>query len=304
MIREAADGEHLEAAHFTVKEFFNNITKDSHPHIAHFCLSKKEAYLELSKVCLTYLSFKDFHRPIPPFECLSVAFEEDEFFEHAAFYWAVYAENHWTDENVLILAKQLFKPPMSTNFKLWRNRFLCRFDGGCDVMERISCLGDSLLHWAAYFGIHQLLEWLVSSGQDVDSAAALGTPLSAAMSSWAKYEDFMVVPPYSNYDMYDSSNHLIRDGGQICVNILIQKGARTEHIYECEIGDKRYNLSLREVLLCSGDIQILEREPLAIEFFGDDLIWKLRGAHDELIKCGTCRGTNSPLPFFTFTLTW
>jgi len=304
LIREAADGEHLEAAHFTVKEFFNNITKDSHPHIAHFCLSKKEAYLELSKVCLTYLSFKDFHRPIPPFECLSVAFEEDEFFEHAAFYWAVYAENHWTDENVLILAKQLFKPPMSTNFKLWRNRFLYRRGNECDVMERISCLGDSLLHWAAYFGIHQLLEWLVSSGQDVDSAAALGTPLSAAMSSWAKYEDFMVVPPYSNYDMYDSSNHLIRDGGQICVNILIQKGARTEHIYECKIGDKRYNLSLREVLLCSGDIQILEREPLAIEFFGDDLIWKLRGAHDELIKCGTCRGTNSPLPFFTFTLTW
>jgi len=203
LIREAADGEHLEAAHFTVKEFFNNITKDSHPHIAHFCLSKKEAYLELSKVCLTYLSFKDFHRPIPPFECLSVAFEEDEFFEHAAFYWAVYAENHWTDENVLILAKQLFKPPMSTNFKLWRNRFLYRRDNECDVMERISCLGDSLLHWAAYFGIHQLLEWLVSSGQDVDSAAALGTPLSAAMSSWAKYEDFMVVPPYSNYDMYD-----------------------------------------------------------------------------------------------------
>jgi len=60
LIREAADGNHLEAAHFTVEEFFNNITKDSHPHIAHFCLSKEGAYLEISKVCLTYLNFKDF----------------------------------------------------------------------------------------------------------------------------------------------------------------------------------------------------------------------------------------------------
>ena len=69
--------------------------------------------------------------------------------------------------------------------------FLFRHENGDDVMERINCLGDSLLHWAAYFGIHQLLEWLVSSGQDIDFAAALGTPLSAAMSSWAKCGDYM-----------------------------------------------------------------------------------------------------------------
>jgi len=278
LIREAADGNHLEAAHFTVEEFFNNITKDSHPHIAHFCLSKEGAYLEISKVCLTYLNFKDFHRPIPPFEKLDLAetFEEHQFYKHAVDYWAEYAENHWTDKNVLILAKQLFKPPMSTNFKLWRNHFLLRHDNGNDVMERITCLGDSLLHWAAYFGIHQLLEWLVSSGQDIDFAAALGTPLSAAMSSWAKCEDFMVVPPYLAIDMLDSLNLRTRDGGNICINILVQEGARTEHIYECDFGGKRYSPSLREVLLFSGDIQVLETEPLPTEFFDEAVAtrWK------------------------------
>jgi hypothetical protein len=76
----------------TVKEFFNNITKDSHPHIAHFCLSKEGVYLEFSKVCLTYLNFKDFQRPIPPFDNLSDAFEKGEFYKYAGFNWANYAK--------------------------------------------------------------------------------------------------------------------------------------------------------------------------------------------------------------------
>ena len=69
---------------------------------------------------------------------------------------------------------------------------------------------------------------------------------------------------------------MIRDEGNICINILVQNGARTEHIYECEIGDKRYNLSLREVLLFSGDIQVLETEPLPTEFFDEAVAtrWK------------------------------
>jgi regulator of sigma D len=201
LIREAADGEHLEAAHFTVKEFFNSITKESHPHIAHFCLSKTEAYLEFSKVCLTYINFKDFHKPIPPFDDLLDAFVDHPFYEHAVRCWVWYAEKHWTDENVLRLAKQLFKPPMSTNFKLWRNRLIFDIENGDELMERINLLGDSPLHWAACLGIHQLIEWLVSHGQDVDLAAALGTPLSAAISCEDKTniwsgDLYIFVPPY------------------------------------------------------------------------------------------------------------
>jgi hypothetical protein len=79
----------------------------------------------------------------------------------------------------------------------------------------------------------------------------------------------MVVPPYADFDMFDTFNHVIQDGTQICINILVRNGARTEQIYECQIHDKRHNLSLREVLLCSGDIQVLEREPLVIELFDE-----------------------------------
>ncbi|KAN0119232.1 ankyrin [Hyaloscypha variabilis] len=279
LIREAADGKHLEAAHFTVKEFFNNITKESHPHIAHFCLSKTEAYLEFSKVCLTYINFKDFHKPIPPFDDLLDTFVDHPFYEHAAGFWFVYAVKYWTDENVLRLAKQLFKPPMSTNFKLWRNHLIFGDDYGPELMERINLLGDSPLHWAAYLSIHQLIEWLVSHGQDVDLAAALGTPLSAAMSCeditdrWN--DDSILVPPYSELFMVYLRNNL-DEGTKTCLKALIQSGARTEHIFECEIDGKAYNLSLREVLLCSGDIRLLEMESSAIEFFDEAVAARLK----------------------------
>jgi hypothetical protein len=146
LIREAADGQHLEAAHFTVKGFFNNITKESHPHIAHFCLSKTEAYLEFSKVCLTYINFKDFHKPIPRFDNLLDAFVDHPFYEHAATSWVIYAKNHWTDENFLRLAKQLFKPSMSTHFKFWRNLLIFGTYDDSELMERIKHLGESPLH--------------------------------------------------------------------------------------------------------------------------------------------------------------
>jgi ankyrin repeat protein len=280
LIREAANGNHLEAAHFTVKEFFCAITKESHPHISYFCLSKEEAYLEFSKVCLTYLNFKDFHKSIPPFESLLDAFEDYPFYSHAASLWISYAKNHWNNDDVLRLAKQLFKPPMSTNFKLWRNRVISNDEFGSELMERINRLGDSPLHWAAYLGIHQLLEWLVSYGQDIDSAAALGTPLSAAVSrgeydiTWQ--ESIFTVPLYSFDEMCELRYGLCEETVQTCVKTLIQRGARTEHIFECKISGKIYNLSLHEVLLYSVDIKVLEMESLAIEFFDEHVAARMK----------------------------
>jgi ankyrin repeat protein len=277
LIREAADGKQLEPAHFTVQEFFNSITQDSHPHIAQFCLSKNEPYLELTKVSLTYLNFKDFHKPIPPFNNLLDPFEDHAFYGHVADFWVRYAENYWADENVLRLGKQLFKPPMSTNFKLWGNRFILGADNGDELMERIISFGDSLLHWAAYLSIHQLIEWLVSNGQDADAAGALGTPLSAAMRSNTKASGCSIeAPPYSTYRISLLCNQLSEEGVQTCVKTLISKGARTEHIFECEIGGKNYDLSSREVLLYAVDIQVLEMEYFPVEFFDEHVVARMK----------------------------
>lgn len=86
LIRETADGTRLEAAHFTVKEFFSSLSKDLYPHIASFCLSRKEAYREFSKVCLIYLNLKDFQKPIPAFDNLEDAFQDNQFHLHASLY--------------------------------------------------------------------------------------------------------------------------------------------------------------------------------------------------------------------------
>lgn len=283
LIREAADGKHLEAAHFTVKEFFNSITKDSHPHIAHFCLLKDDAYLEFSTICLTYLNFKDFHQPIPPFDELKHVFVNHPLYLHAANYWMIYAKNHWTDKNILRLAKQLFKPPMSTNFKLWRNYVIWSREDDV-LMERINRLGDSPLHWAAYFCIDQLLAWLVSCGQDVDYSAALGTPLSCTVSC-TYLENFpaqesIEAPPYSHYNIFDL--FFCDSVAQTCIETLIQNGARTEHIYECKIDNKNYNLSLREVLLYHLDIKVLEIESFAIEFFDEQVADRMKNIIDSI----------------------
>jgi ankyrin repeat protein len=280
LIREAADGKRLEAAHFTVTEFFESITRESHPHIAHFCLSKEGAWLEFSKVCLTYLNFKVFLKPIPHFEDLEYALENHQFYEHAALWWISYAQEHWTDENVLRLAKQLFKCPMSTNFKLWRNCVIYRTDEGPELMERINTFGDSPLHWAAYFGIHQLLEWHLSSGQDVDDAGALGTPLLAAVSGsdldLIQGSSHISVPPYSYIDILLLRDRLCEENVQNCVRTLVQRGTQTEHIYECEIGDETHILSLPEVLLYSKDIQVLKMESFAVEVFDERVAARMK----------------------------
>lgn len=111
LIRESADGKILEVAYFTVKEFFNSINKESHPHISRFCLSEEEAYLEFSKVSLTYFNFNDFHKTIPPTsELIEVLGPPHPFYCRAALKWAEYASNRWNDATVLLLAKRLFHP--------------------------------------------------------------------------------------------------------------------------------------------------------------------------------------------------
>jgi ankyrin repeat protein len=275
LIREAEYGgrHRLEVAHFTVTEFFNSITEESHPHIAQFCFSEEKVTLEFSKVCLTYLNFNDFHKPIPPFDSLFDALECHHFYWHATWYWFIYAQDHWTDVDVLQLAKQLFNPQMSTNFKLWRNFVLFRNRHASDLMERINTLGDTPLHWAAYLCIPELLEWLLSCGKgtDIDFAAALGTPLLAAIFGRRRYHTslFIIAPPYSVHDIARLENSFEKERERICVEMLIKRGARTDYLIEYKVNREIDKLSLREVLLFSQNFQIFEMEFFQVEFFDE-----------------------------------
>ena len=245
LIREAADGNYLEAAHFTVKEFFNKITKESYPHIAQFCISKEHAYSEFSKACLTYLNFKNFCRPLSSDDLHSDEIEiHHPFYMHAASHWILYSAGCWNDASTFELAKQLFTPPMTTNFKLWRKVFTANCS---DATEAIDTQGDSLLHWAAYFSIHELLEWLIACGQDINLVGALGTPLSATMSNnhlkdalIGEYVDFS---PFSYYMICDMRLNLEHQQAKACINTLIKNGARTDNVCKYIIREKEYTLS-------------------------------------------------------------
>jgi ankyrin repeat protein len=268
LVRQSNDGNHLEAAHFTVKEFLNSINPELHPTIARFYLTKETAFLEMSQMCLTYLNFESFIIPIPhsEHECCRIL-KENQFLEHCVNLWYKYAKNHWGNDTLFRLGKQFFNPTISSNFKVWRRFYIRQVNNPERLMERIRDMEDSTLHWAAILHVPELVEWLLTKGVEIDLHGPLGSPIASAlfMPPNLSYED-IEYPPFNIQDLiYCVPSSWNSSPSRRCIELLVKHGASWENIASIDTFDTE--VSLQELLLYAADPSIFEILQFRESFF-------------------------------------
>ena len=61
LVRKSVNGQHLELAHFTVKEFLMQLCRDKNNEFQPYGTEMEAADIEMAEMCLTYLNFEDFN---------------------------------------------------------------------------------------------------------------------------------------------------------------------------------------------------------------------------------------------------
>lgn len=185
LVRKSADGNFIEPAHFTVKEYLERIALGNEAY-AYYRVDSVDTKLYMATVCMTFLNYSDFDN----FERLvdtKQRLQAHPFYEHAAKYWIDYSRDHMEDKSVLPLVQTLMKPERTTNFLTWLHDYLrvvgTEQGSSREHKNRISQLINNVntLHCAAFLRIPCLVSWLVRCGMDVNAISAIGSPLHCAI---------------------------------------------------------------------------------------------------------------------------
>ena len=207
LVRRSEDGGKLELAHFTVKEFLQQIDPQRDLSIGKYRVNAGTDQLIMAKVCLTYLNFEDFnhgglesphtlrhHFPDCAFRCCAVNNLVDQI-----------ADNMY-DTEYFSLVQKLLSPSKPNTFISWmHDNFVntCGYFGSdftwllTDESELVNVRSGfaevTALHYAALFNLTEICSWLIGSGCDVNRNTKFGTPLHFAILNWwalfGKYEN-------------------------------------------------------------------------------------------------------------------
>ncbi|TVY94089.1 Serine/threonine-protein phosphatase 6 regulatory ankyrin repeat subunit C [Lachnellula willkommii] len=216
---------YIELAHFTVKEFLLTINPKEQTSVADYRVDIIKDEYDLAKICLTILNFDEFAATQPPQQTDTLSWaasvEVQEAFRYASVWWPVHASDYLEDHHIFALAKKLFDPVKSNNFRWWTQ---CFADQNSLDLENYHEL--TTLHFASYLGLSKLVEWLLRQEDvDVNSASQIGTPILFAISPMLVFDllphrEGSVRPQYSSvepqYWNVSSSRETIKvllDGG-------------------------------------------------------------------------------------------
>jgi ankyrin repeat protein len=192
LVRQSATDDYLELAHFTVQEFLSQIKPDSP--FSPYAQRPKEIQPLLARISLTYVIMDAFQHDVV--ETLAGWKQQQAMYPfraHAVRFWVEYTQHSWEDNDLLVLAQQLFHPSKSLCFLSWARDYLyvCSeeyMSSGNDSQEAFSevtkliCEGGvTPLHMAAALGSPGLCRWLLYSGCQVNQTSTLGTPLHCSL---------------------------------------------------------------------------------------------------------------------------
>lgn len=228
LVRKSADGERLELAHFTVKEWLQQIDPRRDILIGAYRIDPKSDQLILAKVCFTYLNFEDFDQGGPYSQDLSERrFVESPFRNFAVFGWNEIPDDNLDDPELFSLMRKLFNPSKpntliswmhdwTTHGIDWRNLRFEGFDHGEICVLNSSFAESTALHWAAMLGLAKMCSWLIRDGCDVNRKTSLGTPLHCAIFGISTLDGIFGTSPE------DLKNFAASDD---TVDILLEAGA-------------------------------------------------------------------------------
>ena len=189
LVRRSADGERLELAHFTVKEFLHQIDSRRDILIGMYRIDPRSDKLLLAKICFTYLNFEDFDQGGPYSQDVSDRrFVEYPFRRYALkLLYEDVAYDKLDDPELFSLMQKLFSPSKPNTLISWMHDWITCFCYPTTVKKANPCILNSVfaestaLHWAAMLGLVKVCSWLIRSGCDVNRKTSLGTPLCWAV---------------------------------------------------------------------------------------------------------------------------
>ncbi|MCJ1245363.1 hypothetical protein MMC30_002567 [Trapelia coarctata] len=197
LVRRSSNQNHLELAHFTVKEFLFSIDPVRQSSVAAYRLDDNEIDIELAKVCLTYLCLADHDGSYcESSSVLETRHHEFPFLPYAVMNWDHHAVGHLEEPEICQLTQELFAPSKTDQFLAWSQAYTLLEDRNFRQLlaEHVSKdkspqqtdihLGEngSPLHFAAYLALPDLCQWLLKDGCDPNqSVAHFFSPLRCAL---------------------------------------------------------------------------------------------------------------------------
>lgn len=254
LVRRSQDGDKLELAHFTVKEFLQQIDPERDPSIAAYQYNPWDDQLKLAKVCLTYLMFDNFDQSgsFNP-QTSKLRFQEYPFREYAVLGLAQFNfdEEFSSDTEFSVLLQRLFNPSKPNTFISWAQDLI--FSWGLDELRfdseyRIDMIKSGLaeatpLHYAAILGLSKTCGWLIGNGCDVNRNTKFGTPLHCALLGGHSF-----FGRFSNaFEGLKSTSHELE-----IVELLLKTGADPNCYYRSDVE----TLSSLSVALYTGNLDI------------------------------------------------
>ena len=223
LVRKSEDNETLEFAHFTVKEFLQQIGSEQGLPISAYRIDRARDELILAKVCLTYLNLQDFDQGGPiNRDAVERRLDVYPFRRLAVEHWVDLARDHLRDSHLLSLVQKLLNPSKPNTLISWVHDYFDYTLKEDDYRTVNSGVAEATaLHYAAMLGLTEVCSWLIKSGCDVNrNSTTFGTPLQCALFNhnpiaWSLRHD-------SRFDSDDFYGHYIPVE---TVDLLLEAGA-------------------------------------------------------------------------------
>ena len=186
LVRKSEDGEKLELAHFTVREFLQQIDPKRDTSIGAYRYDLGNDELILAKVCLTYLMFDHFDQGGPFSEAVvDRRHLENPFRAYAVNVWNADANMFHDDTEFFTLVCKFFDPSKQNTLISWAQDLISVRSGRLDA-QAVCIISSGLaeatpLHYAAMLRFPRLCDWLIGRGCDVNRNTKFGTPLHCAL---------------------------------------------------------------------------------------------------------------------------
>ncbi|KAL9005496.1 MAG: hypothetical protein Q9188_001733 [Gyalolechia gomerana] len=219
LVRKSTDGDNLELAHFTVEEFLTQIGDDDEGEFAIFRIGVGHGDIELAKVCLTYLSFRDFDDvSYADKEVTRCRIQQYPLRKYAIIHWFDHAKNYLGDSEIFSLTKQLLNPSKPGIFLSWVQDLIGYWLRNSKILplDKLDTLiaETTPLHFAAMIDFPELCVWLIEGGCDVNRNSIIGSPLYC----------YLAPPPLEPL-IYGFRERSTGDRYQSVTRILLEAGA-------------------------------------------------------------------------------
>ena len=257
LVRRSENGKELELAHFTVKEFLQQI--DPQRDLCGYRINADTDNLILAKVCLTYLNFEDFNHGGPKdSSVLEYRFPDCAFRCYAGYSWAIRDVDNLNDPEHFHLIRKFLSPSKPNTFISWmHDRLVGIYDkylsppvslveDKAKLVVMDSFLAEATaLHYAALHHFPEICSWLIGSGCDVNRNTEFGTPLHFAILRWSAFHGLFESPLEF---LRQRSIYPFGDDGDEVVSLLLDSGADPNCYYNAGTGQ----LSPLHMALSSG----------------------------------------------------